>query len=172
MMNMIENIKKGFFIGIGLLIPLLVLEVAVTYASFAFMANGFEDIVEDLEGFEDFETDTDDDSSASYEDALADINRSFEQDVKITSFETLKQGTQVLVRGQIKNNADIALNSIKLEAELFDKDDKFVYECSEYINSKQEPKAELNFMIRCGCSSNGVPEFDTVKVSVTDARSY
>lgn len=92
--------------------------------------------------------------------------------VELGKHSETMQGLQLLIQSTIKNNSKKSLNSIEIEAELFDADGNFVYECSEYINNKIESGAVENIQIKCGCSKNGIPKYETITLKVTSARIY
>lgn len=65
-----------------------------------------------------------------------------------------------------------AVDSIEIEAELLDGDGKFVYECSEYISRKISQGESENFLIKCGCSRETVPEYATISLRVVEASAF
>jgi hypothetical protein len=74
------------------------------------------------------------------------------------------------VVGVVANTGSDAWSSINIEVELFDKEGKFVYECSEYIMGILYPGGEENFVVDCsGCEKAPIPEFDNYKIKVTNA---
>lgn len=153
-----KTIKIGFLLGIGFIIPSLFVNFAVIEFSF-----------NTLSGFEDFKTEIDYDDDESYYDSY---DNDYTDAVDIGEYRTQMQGLQLLIQGAITNNADVELNSIEIEAELFDANGVFVYECSDYINVKLAAGQTENYQIKCGCSKNGLPEYDSIKLRVTRASSY
>jgi len=151
-------VKTGFLLGIGFMIPLLLMNVAVLGVSISSIYSSLANF-DDFENLEEFQQEY-----PGFADHIADIS--------IEDYHFLMQGNQLLIHGIIKNNGTDVINSIELEAELFDESEQYVYECSEYMSSKLMPEQQENFQITCGCSDNGLPEFQSVKVKVTNASSY
>ena len=60
----------------------------------------------------------------------------------------------------------------QIEAELFDANGVFVYECSDYINVKLAAGQTENYQVKCGCNKNGLPEYDSIKLRITRASIY
>jgi len=152
-------IKIGFLLGIGFIIPSLFVNVAVIGFSFGAVSSSFEDF--------ETEIDTNDDESYFYS-----YDNDYTDAVDIGEYRSQMQGVQLLIQGAMTNNADVELNSVEIEAELFDANGVFVYECSDYINVKLAPDQTENYQIKCGCSKNGLPEYDSIKLRVTRASSY
>jgi len=92
--------------------------------------------------------------------------------LKWPDFTERYQGSQLLIAAQFTNNSDKVISNLEIEAELFDADGKFVYECSKSIYEEKAPGIAENFIIKCGCSENGVPDYQTVKLRVVKATSY
>ena len=149
--------KAGFWLGIGFIIPLLV----VLYSGTALTMLAMPFMIE-----------------ASYESdaggVISKLTSNFDRagQIKIREFREQKNGNQLLILGSVVNSGDEKASSIQLEAELTDKDGKFVYECSEYINQDLKPGDIENFQIKCGCGENPVPEYAEVNVRVVSASSY
>ena len=158
-------IKKGFFIGIGLIIPLALVQYGMVQYSMVMMDREVQKIVQQYEIEED-EYDLVDESH------LEEFDLSYEDQVEIMNYDYVEHEDQLLIRGQIKNNSNKELDSIDIEAELFDKDGQFVYECNTYIHSKITPTETENFMIRCRCGDDAMTQFESVKVRVVSAISY
>lgn len=93
-------------------------------------------------------------------------------DIKLSPHSVRTQGLQILIQTTATNNALVPINSLRLEAELFDKDGTFVYECGEYVSNKIEPGKTENVQIQCGCSKNGLPEYASITLKVTNATTY
>ncbi|MBU0533799.1 MAG: FxLYD domain-containing protein [Candidatus Omnitrophica bacterium] len=74
------------------------------------------------------------------------------------------------VVGVVANTGSDAWGSINIEVELFDKEGKFVYECSEYIRGTLRPGEEENFVVDCsGCDKAPIPKFDHYEIKITNA---
>jgi len=75
--------------------------------------------------------------------------------------------------GQIKNSGDIKWTSASIKAELFDKDNTFIDECTEYVNQKVFPGTTVNFKLSCSqCSKINLKDYKLYKVSIIDASTY
>lgn len=150
---MFKEIKRGFFFGIGFTIPLVFVSCAVIYYSFYAVSSFTEEIYDEtLSGF------TGDES--------------FVDNVTLSKVSETQQGVQLLIAGQFTNNHEESLNSLEIEAELFDDNGNFVYECSKSFYDEIPSGATENYLIKCGCSQNGIPEYSTVKVRVVKASVY
>jgi len=90
----------------------------------------------------------------------------------LQDFLEQKHGNQLLILGIISNTGTKKASSIQLEAELLDKDGKFVYECSEYISKDLLPGDVENYQIKCGCGKHPIPEYKNITVRVVNASSY
>jgi hypothetical protein len=101
-----------------------------------------------------------------------DFNKSYVKDIEILDYNSVMQNNQLLIRGQIKNNAEKDISSIEIEAELFDEAGNFVFECTEYLSESIAKNAVENFLIKCGCSENSVPEYSKIEVSIARASAY
>lgn len=154
---MISEIKRGFFLGLGFVIPLAFAGCVVVGYSFYEMSqftDGFYD--ETLESI----------------DGYADSEESYIDQISLSPVSETLQGVQLLVAGKFTNNSDEDLNSLEIEAELFNEKGEFVYECSKSFYEKIPSKVTENYLIKCGCSENGVPAYSTVKVRVIKASVY
>ena len=150
-------IKAGFWLGIGFILPLSVVlyfGTALTMLAMPFMIEASYD--------------------SEVGDAISNLTSNLDKtgQIKIQEFREQKNGNQLLILGKIVNSGDEKASSIQLEAELTDKDGKFVYECSEYINQDLKPGDIENFQIKCGCGENPVPEYAEVTVRVVGASNY
>jgi hypothetical protein len=92
--------------------------------------------------------------------------------VKITEFRESTDSNRLLVLGIVENAGETPVNSIRLEAELFDDSEKMVFECSEYIAKKLEKGERENFQISCGCGNQTVPEYSSISVRIISANNY
>jgi hypothetical protein len=88
------------------------------------------------------------------------------------TYEDKTKGGQLLILGSIRNNGSKPASSIQLEAELFDVNDKFVYECTEYISNEVMSGESENFQIKCGCRDSQLPEYSSINIRVIGAHSF
>lgn len=150
-------ITVGFWLGIGFIIP----QLLVMYSGTALTMLAMPSIME-----------------ASFESDDGAILSSFTStydkagQIEIRNQREQRNGDQLLILGSVINNGDASTRSIQLEAELMDKDGNFVYECSEYISKTLKSGDQENFQIRCGCGNNPVPEYAKVNVRVVSASGY
>ncbi len=178
-------IKKGFLLGIGLMIPLAVLEFASVkyafYESKAYteeMTSNWSDITADFKPSTALEQTENDDKADNDDTAISEMdrhfsayNQSYAKDIRLSPHQTTMQNDKLLVIGSFTNSAKVPINTVEIEAELF-KDGKFVYECSDYIGMTIKPGQSENYMIKCGCNKGDTPAFDEVKVKVNKALAY
>ena len=160
---MISEIKKGFLLGIGFIIPLAIVEFSAIKYSIHEMTGVAAQAYEEAYGESDGDT-----LDAAYND----YEKSYTEKISLSPFVERLQGVQLLITGQFTNNSEKAINSLEIEAELFNEDGNFVYECSKSFYEKKEPGVTENYLIKCGCSKNGIPEYATAKVRVVKASSY
>jgi len=156
-----EKIKTGFWVGTGFIVPSLIVYFIGTYFVIQMMPSFMEYSVGE-------------DPMTEQKIDVSDFTSKFDKtgQVKIVDYRETMNGSQLLVLGSIKNTGATPASSISIEAELFDKDGKFVFECSDYISTKLQPSKSENFQIKCGCNKQGVPEYDSVSVRVVSASSY
>jgi hypothetical protein len=137
-------VKAGFWLSIGFIVPSTVVYSLATLGM----------------------------ASWSYEDAMtSDVK--IEQ-IIINEYKDAYTGNQVMITGSLTNTSDATANSIELEAEMYDKNGEFVYECSEYISEAVEPGKTENFQIKCGsgCTDKLIPEYESVKVRVVGISNF
>lgn len=80
---------------------------------------------------------------------------------------------EFILLGNVKNDGKIKWTSVKLKAELFDKDNNFIDECSEYIDQKVFPNTTVNFKLSCTqCSKVNLEDYNSYKVSIIDGNTY
>ena len=150
-------VKAGFWVGIGFIIPQLVVLYSGTVLTIFAMPSMMEASFESEDGS-----------------AISNLTSNFDRtdQIKIQEYREQKNGNQLLILGSIVNSGDKKTRSIQLEAELINKDGKFVYECSEYINKDLKPGDSENFQIKCGCGKTPIPEYTKANVRVVSASSY
>ncbi|MCG8428726.1 MAG: FxLYD domain-containing protein [Chromatiales bacterium] len=155
-----RTIKIGFWLGVGFIVPQLVTMYAGTFMTMLGMPS-----MMDYSFSVDAGSDELDMSSFV-------AGRDLSSNIEIKNYKDTGGEGQLLVVGQIVNEGDRTANTIVLEAELFDANGTFVYECSEYINTPLKPESGENFQIKCGCGSSPIPDYKTLKVRVASASSY
>jgi len=171
-----ETIKKGFLLGVGLLIPLLLVEYLSAEYSFHKMnqmtVDSFEAFKNEFDADEELYDEVELGDVESHSNFEYDFNKSYVKDIEILDYNSVIQNNQLLIRGQIKNNAEKEISSIEIEAELFDEAGNFVFECTEYLSESIATNTVENFLIKCGCSENSVPEYSKIEVSIARASAY
>ena len=159
---MFTEIKKGFLLGIGFIVPLSFVEFIAIKYSFHEMTGMATDVYE--EAF---------DEEMEFEDVdYSEYDKSYVDQISLSPVKEKRQGVQLLITGQFTNESEKPINSLEIEAELFNKNGDFVYECTKSFYEKKEPGVTENYLIKCGCSQNGIPNYETVKVSVVKASPY
>ncbi len=145
-------IKVGFWLGIGFILPQLVVMYSGTVISVLAMPS--------IMG-----------SSDNY---MSDISSRLNRTSQIEILEQREQnnGEQLLILGKIKNTGNKIASSIQLEAELLDSEGVFVYECSEYISKKLKPGDIENYQIKCGCGDSPLPAYKSITVRVVSASGF
>ncbi len=156
-------IKAGFWLGIGFIIPSLIVYAIGTAMIVGITPQMFEATMMEEMG-EEFEAN----------DAMSEFKSQFDKTTQVEILERYesKIGEQLLILGKIKNIGNDDVDSIQLEAELFDSEGKFVYECSEYISKRLKSEEVENFQIKCGCQGQATPAYSSLKVRVVSASSY
>lgn len=149
-------VKAGFWLGIGFIIPTLlvtVLSVPLMFAApLALLGLGAGG--EGLEG--DF-------------DPLASLDRT--ASLEVIEYRGERSGSRLLVFGKLRNTSEDTLSSVTVEAELLDAQGGLVFECTQFIQ-RVAASAEENFQITCGCGDGSAPEYDSIAVKVTGASSF
>lgn len=122
-----------------------------------------------------------------FEDAMGEMDNSFEESdvisniteqfnkssqVKILEHNESKYGEQLLILGKIKNTGKTDVSSIQLEAELFDSQGKFIFECAQYVSKTLKSGDVENFQIKCGCKGQATPQHSSLKIRVVSASTY
>jgi len=78
-----------------------------------------------------------------------------------------------VVLGKLENISNRIWRGLQVEVELFDKDKKFIHECSGYIGADLEAGAVEYFQVNCkGCKDSPIPEFDSYTVAVKSGYAY
>ncbi|MES9970742.1 MAG: FxLYD domain-containing protein [Candidatus Thiodiazotropha sp.] len=155
-LNTWKLIKAGFWLGIGFIIPSILVYFIGTYLIYSspFL-------------WQSMETDDEMNPVAQY---MEESDRTTQ--IKILEFSETIHNEQLLILGVFENSGTSHVSSIRLEAELLDENKKMVYECSEYISRKLKGGEKENFQVKCGCSGQATPEYDSVSLRVVSASSY
>lgn len=156
-------IKIGFLLGIGFIIPSFLMNAALLGLSLGAVATGFEEL-ENEYFYED--------PADAEEDFLYPGLEDYTDSIELGTYSSNMLGNQLLIQGTVTNKGNVEINSVEVEAELYNDAGEFVYECSEYIHRKLSPSQVENYQIKCGCSKNGLPEFSTLKLRIVKASSY
>jgi len=157
-----QKITTGFWLGIGFIIPFVLASILGLVLSFAatpfIMKKSFESAGEiyDEESSEIFDFSNDD----------------LKSQIKIVEFRESLIGNKLMILGVVTNHGPKEVGSINLQAELFDSEGKFVFECDEYISRKMKINDSENFQIRCGCGDDETPMYESLKLSVVSASNY
>lgn len=150
-------IKVGFWLGIGFILPQLVVLYSGTALTVLAMPSMMEASV-----------------SGASDGLVSDISSEFNRAKQIQILEQREQkhGEQLLILGKIKNSGDNKASSIQLEAELLDSEGTFVYECSEYVSKELQPGETENYQIKCGCGKTPLPNYNSITVRVVSASGF
>ncbi len=149
-------IKAGFWVGIGFIVPSVVVYVFgfyLLYSMPSFLRSA--------------ETDSEMESVEQY---MEEADKTAQ--IKILQYRERKNGDQLLILGTIENTGNSSASSIRLEAELLDEQKQMVYECSEYISKRLKPGEKENFQVKCGCGDKAIPKYSSVSLRVVSASSY
>ena len=134
--------------------------------------DSFEAFKKEFDANEDLYDDVDLENIESHANFEYEFNKSYVKDIEILDYNSIMQKNQLLIRGQNKNISEKEISSIEIEAELFDEAGNFVFECTEYLSESIVTNAVENFLIKCGCSENSVPEYSKIEVSIARASAY
>lgn len=144
--SVFELIKSGFWFGFGLVVPLAIAVVVATYLAYQVIYS------QSIETYSD-----------TYNEYLTGGDTS---EIVLGEYRKTIQGNQLLISGSFTNTSESSISSVEIEAELFDEKGVFVYECSESIYRSIMAGAVENYQIKCGCSKNGIPEFESIEINV------
>lgn len=158
-------IRAGFLLGIGFVIPLGVATYGGTVITYFVLPAFMEGFYLQEPAVGDAPTGAES-GSANTSPATADS-----EPVQLETFRETKRGDHLLILGSIVNTGENPASSIQLEAELFDRQGLFVYECSEAIGRRLAAGDKENFQIDCGDGNAPTPEYATLTLRVirTDA---
>lgn len=156
-----KTIKTGFWLGVGFIIPLMIVMYGDTLLTFLAMPSMIE-----------MSSSSDGESSGIFDASGIESTLDRGKQIEIGDYEDKSKDGQLLILGVVTNKGDSSASSIQLEAELFDANEKFVYECSEYINNKVMPGETENFQIKCGCKDSQIPEYSSINIRVVSAHGF
>ncbi|NOQ94468.1 MAG: hypothetical protein GQ547_07530 [Methylophaga sp.] len=159
-----KTIKLGFWLGIGFIIPSLIVMASGTVFTVMSIPSIMEASFEQSASLDDF---NDSFSISDYTD-----NFDVTKNISVEHYQDKMNGKQLLILGSIINDGDQPASSIQLEAELLNSSGEFVYECSEYIQKELASGEIENFQIKCGCGKNPIPEYSSITVRVVGASNY
>lgn len=87
--------------------------------------------------------------------------------VVITKHEKIKRGDSIFVLGTVENQGTNSVRLLNVQVDLFDKNGKFVEQCTEYIKGSIRAGESVNFKVTCkGCKDKPVVEHDSYKVRI------
>ena len=94
-------------------------------------------------------------------------------DLQTTIQESRLGEDAIIVLGKVTNSGNVEWDSVTLEVELYDKENRFLGEASEYLSGSLQPGAQENVSISV---AKPRPDMDAVPprvvLKVTGARSY
>lgn len=161
-----KTVKIGFWLGIGFIIPQMIVLYSGTVLTVMSMPSMMESAY-DIDS--EYDVDENDESID-----ISEFTDNFDvsKHIVIEEHRESLQGDQLLILGSIRNNGKKTASSIQLEAELMDEAGKFVYECSEYISKKIKKGESENFQIKCGCGKIPLPKYTSINLRVVSAVNY
>ena len=87
--------------------------------------------------------------------------------VTITKHEEVRRNDDVFILGTVENQRAEAVRTLSIQVDLFDKDGKFVDQCSEYLRGALKPAESRNFKVSCGgCKKRPVITHESYKIRV------
>jgi len=86
--------------------------------------------------------------------------------VVISSHAEVKRADGWDILGTIENRSDESVRMTTIQADLFDKDGKFVDQCSGYVGSSTKAGESRNFKVTCGSKDKPVAEHASYKLRV------
>jgi len=84
--------------------------------------------------------------------------------ILITSHAEVKRADGADILGTIENRSDDSVRITSIQADLFDKDGKFVDQCSGYLSSSTKAGESRNFKISCGTKEKPIAEHASYKL--------
>lgn len=96
------------------------------------------------------------------------MNEAALEKIVITRHEKVRRDEAVLILGTLENKASESVRAVSVQVDLFDKDGKFVDQCSEYLRGALKSGESRNFKVSCGgCKDRPVVAHESYKVRVT-----
>ena len=87
--------------------------------------------------------------------------------VVVSKHEEVKRDQALFILGTVENRGTETVRMPNVEVDLFDKNGKFVEQCSEYIKGGLKPGESRNFKVSCGgCKERPPVEHASYKVRV------
>lgn len=146
-----QLVRAGFWIGVGFLVP----SALLGFASMAWVGYA-------LSSFDPTET-LEEIASPDFDDT---------EGLELGRWRTAPHGKRLLILGSVRNTRDSEVGSVQVEAEFFDVDGAYVYECSEYIRGDLQPGATENYQITCGCRNASLPDHERIEVRIVSASTF
>jgi hypothetical protein len=87
--------------------------------------------------------------------------------VVVAKHEEVRRDETVFILGTVENRSAEAVRAMSIQIDLFDKDGKFVDQCSEYLRGALKPAESRNFKVSCGgCKDRPAVAHASYKVRV------
>lgn len=93
-----------------------------------------------------------------------------ESGLKILTHEDKKNNNTLEILATVENTGKTIWSYINVEVELFDKQGKFIDQCSDHIQGKIMPGSKEN--IKISCSVENLPSYDRYTIAIKDASAY
>ena len=146
---MFNKIVQGFLLGLGFTVAFVLVLIAAQYLYMKYMV---QDQISGVMRGNDWK---------EYSDSSG---------LVITEHSPIRTEYSLEVVGVVTNSGNDTWDNISIEIELFDKDGKFIDECSEYISSPLPPSKSENFKAKCGgCEKRPMADFDHYEIRIIDA---
>jgi len=158
--NPLRLIKVGFWLGIGFIVPTIVVYIIGTMVVYLAITPLFHSNTAEAKT----------EQSNYAEPSFPDFDKT--DQVRILEYREVKNGDQLLILGKIQNQGAKPVSSIHLEVELFDASKQLVYECSDYVSRKLKQGDVENFQVKCGCGNQPAPAYQSLTVRVVQASSF
>ena len=93
-----------------------------------------------------------------------------ESGLKIVAHEDKKNNNILEILATVENTGKTTWSYINVEVELFDKQGKFIDQCSDHIQGKIVPGNKEN--IKISCSAENLLSYDRYTIAIKDASAY
>jgi len=91
-------------------------------------------------------------------------------ELEIVNHSVIKSNDQnIEIIGLLYNKSEASWSGVEVEIELFDKQNKFLYDCSDKIMNIVGPSKKENFKISCGSCDKAIPEYSSCRLKVINA---